>query len=156
MFIWEPEGRYCHRLCTALAPILVLKRTSLNSVNVLLALNWRYVGVTTGHWKLKSELSSRLSSISSQCFQLVRASGLRCWVSVTSIMRSASRSSRSAWRRSTGMAGWWILRNCSRKSEPREGRPSRHKTSVCKLALHQLSFDWVYIHVLMILYQIMG
>ena len=41
MFCWEPKGCYCHRLLYSDSTLLVLNWTSFNSINALLALNWR-------------------------------------------------------------------------------------------------------------------
>ena len=38
---WEPEGRYHHRVCAAIA-LLWFSMEHLHSANALLALNWRY------------------------------------------------------------------------------------------------------------------
>ena len=43
MLCWEADGHYCHRHCTDHSPHLVINGLSLNSVNDLLALNWRYL-----------------------------------------------------------------------------------------------------------------
>ena len=43
MFHWEPEGCYRHRFYYSDIALLILNRTSLNYINVLLALNWRCI-----------------------------------------------------------------------------------------------------------------
>ena len=57
MFHWEPEGHYCHRHCTVIAPFwFSMEHLFKNSIYTLLSLKW-------WHWKLEKHSSHCLCKL---------------------------------------------------------------------------------------------